>query len=124
MLEILVDKTICITRGDIASFDVSANTKDGEPYVFQENDVVRFQVFKKKDCAAVVIKKDVVVKEKSNSVTLQLVTEDTRFGEVIHKPVEYWYEVVVNPETAPQTIIGYDEEGEKIFRMYPEGVSE
>ena len=124
MLEILVDKTICITRGDIASFDVSANTKDGEPYVFQEGDVVRFQVFKKKDCAAVMIKKDVVVKEKSNSVTLQLVTEDTRFGEVIHKPVEYWYEVVVNPETAPQTIIGYDEEGEKIFRMYPEGVSE
>ena len=124
MFQILKDKTICITRGDIANFDVFAKLKDGNPYVFHVGDIVRFQVFKKKDCTSVVIKKDFNVEAESESVSIYLATEDTRFGEVIHKPVEYWYEVVVNPDTAPQTIIGYDEEGEKIYRMYPEGVSE
>lgn len=124
MFEILADKTICITRGDIADFDVSAKLKDGSFYNFREGDVVRFQVFNKKDCADVKIKKDFDIEAETESVNIHLATEDTRFGEVIHKPVEYWYEVVVNPDTAPQTIIGYDEEGEKIYRVYPEGVSE
>ena len=63
MLVILDDKTICITRGDIAHFDVSASLKDGSPYVFRPGDIVRFQVFKKKDCAAVMLKKDFTVEE-------------------------------------------------------------
>jgi hypothetical protein len=124
MFVILADKTICITRGDIANFDVFAKLKDGKLYKFHAGDVVRFQVFKKKDCSAVVIKKDFAVEAEAESVNIYLGTEDTRFGEVIHKPVDYWYEVIVNPDTAPQTIIGYDEEGEKIYRIYPEGVAE
>ena len=46
---------------------------------------------------------------------------ETKFGEVINKPKQYWYEVELNPETSPQTIIGYDEEGAKLFTIYPEG---
>ena len=124
MFEILENKTICITRGDIANFDVSAKLKNGDPYVFHKGDVVRFQVFNKKDCTDVKIKKDFYVEAETESVDIYLATEETRFGEVINKPVEYWYEVVVNPDTKPQTIIGYDKESEKIYRMYPEGVSE
>lgn len=124
MFGILEDKTICITRGDIADFDVFAKLKDETFYKFHAGDVVRFQVFTKKNCADVKIKKDFNIEAETESVNIHLATEDTRFGEVIHKPVEYWYEVVVNPDTAPQTIIGYDEQGEKIYRVYPEGVSE
>ena len=46
---------------------------------------------------------------------------ETKFGEVINKPVDYWYEVELNPETKPQTIIGYDEDGAKVFKLFPEG---
>ena len=46
---------------------------------------------------------------------------DTKIGEVINKPTDYWYEVEVNPHTNPQTIIGYGEEGAAIFKLFPEG---
>jgi len=44
-----------------------------------------------------------------------------KIGDVINKPTDYWYEIEINPETKPQTIIGYDENGEKILKLYPEG---
>lgn len=121
MFVILNDKTICLTRGDIANIVVSASLQDGQLYTFAVGDVVRFAVFKKRDCACVVIQKDVVVEAETEAVTVSLTSEDTKIEELINKPVDYWYEVVVNPDTAPQTIIGYDEDGEKIFRLYPEG---
>lgn len=121
MFEILKDKTICLTRGDIANIVVSASLQDGQAYTFQSGDVVRLNVFKKKDCACVVLCKDVVVEEKTEAVMVHLKTEDTRIEDVISKPVDYWYEIEVNPNTAQQTIVGYDADGEKIFRLYPEG---
>ena len=55
---------------------------------------------------------------------ISLNKEDTTIGDIINTPIDYWYEVQLNPETNPQTIIGYDENGAKIFRLYPEGVEE
>ena len=121
MLEILTDKTICITRGDIANIVAGAKLKNGEPYTFKPGDVVRFSVFKKNDYSSVVIRKDVKVQENATSVTVDLLSSNTRIGNIINKPVDYWYEVVLNPDTAPQTLIGFDKAGEKIFRLYPEG---
>lgn len=121
MFVILSDKTICLTRGDVASIIVSANLQDGKPYTFKPGDVLRFRVFKKRDCACVVLQKDVTVKADAENVTVSLTKDETSIGDIISKPVDYWYEVEVNPDTEPQTIIGYDEAGEKIFRLYPEG---
>ena len=121
MFKILTDNTICITRGDIADIVVSAKLRTGENYTFKAGDVVRFAVFKKKECSCVVVQKDAIVEAETTSVTIHLTSEDTRLDEIISKPVDYWYEIVVNPDTAPQTIIGYDEAGEKIFRLFPEG---
>ena len=121
MFKILNDKTICLTRGDIADIVVAAKLQNGEPYTFKKGDVVRFAVFKKKECSCVVIQKDAVVEAEATSVIISLTADDTRLDEIISKPVDYWYEIVVNPDTAPQTIIGYDEAGEKIFRLFPEG---
>lgn len=121
MFEILKDKTICLTRGDIANIVVSANLQDGEVYTFQKGDVVRLTVYKKRDCANVLIQKDVTVEAEAQTATIRLEKEDTRFGDRISSPTDYWYEVELNPDTAPQTIIGYDAAGEKIFRLYPEG---
>ena len=51
-----------------------------------------------------------------------LSSEETKIGNVISKPVVYWYEIEINPDSAPITIIGYDNDGAKELILYPEGV--
>jgi hypothetical protein len=123
MFYISEDKTIYITRGDTAAFDVSA-TMGEEAYAFRGNDVVRFSVFAKKDCSDVVLSKDFHATDGAATVEVSLDGDDTKFGEIISKPTDYWYEVELNPDTKPQTIIGYDEDGAKVFKLFPEGVDE
>lgn len=114
-------KEIDITRGDVGTIVVTAKNDDGTNYTFQVGDIVRFNVFRKKDVATVELQKNVTVKEETIEVNISLTGEDTKIGELINKPTKYWYEVELNPETNPQTIIGYDEDGEKVFMLYPEG---
>lgn len=114
------DLSIYGTRGDIMFFGVSAYD-DGEQYEFQAGDVVRFKVYAKKAADNVVLQKDFPVTEATKTVEIFLSEDDTKFGEVISKPTDYWYEVELNPGENPQTIIGYDEEGAKVFKLYPEG---
>lgn len=114
-------KQINITRGDIGCIEVKAKNEDGTDYTFQVGDIVRFKVFKKKDCGCVEIQKDVEVITAGTSVEINLTSTDTKIGEIINKPTDYWYEVELNPDTNPQTIICYDDEGEKIFKLFPEG---
>ena len=121
MFKINDDKSIYLTRGDIASIDVSAMKPNGELYTFVEGDVVRLKVFEKKDCNEVVLVKDVSVGVARDTVHIALTSEETKIGEVISKPKNYWYEIELNPETTPQTIVGYDDDGAKIFRLFPEG---
>ena len=120
MFQINEDKSIYLTRGDVANIEVSA-TADGEQHTFKAGDVVRFKVFKRKSCMSVLLQKDVVVEADTTAVTVYLGKEDTKIGEIINKPTNYWYEVELNPDTVPQTIIGYDEEGEKLLTLFPEG---
>jgi hypothetical protein len=114
------DMTIHITRGDMAVIKLTARLATSL-YGFRVDDVVRLKVFAKKNCEDVVLKKDVTVTQNISSIEIELERKDTTIGEYINKPVDYWYEVELNPDTKPQTIIGYDESGPKIFRLYPEG---
>ena len=120
MFKVNEDLSIYVTRGDAVSFDVYAED-NGESYVFRAGDLVRFKVFEKKACQNVEVQKDFRVEAESEFVTISLDGEDTKLGEEISKPTDYWYEVELNPDTQPQTIIGYDEDGAKVFRLYPEG---
>ena len=121
MFKINSDKSIFLTRGDIATFNISAKNNDTD-YVFEVGDKVRFKVYEKKDCNCVVLQKDFKVDTEGTTVEIWLDGHETKIGEVISKPKDYWYEVELNPETAPQTIIGFDDiEGAKIFRLFPEG---
>jgi hypothetical protein len=116
--------TIHVTRGDVATFTVGATVGEGEnkvPYIFRVGDVVRFTVCGKKDYSNVVLQKDFAVTEETEEAEIQLESENTKFGEVISKPTDYWYEVELNPDTKPQTIIGHDDNGAKVFKLYPEG---
>lgn len=115
------DKTIHLTRGDIAPLEISIEKENGEAYIFREGNVVRLAVYGKKDCDNIYLQKDVAVSGSTSVVDMFLVEDDTKIGEPISKPKDYWYEVVLNPETAPQTIIGYDKDGPKVLKLYPEG---
>lgn len=115
------DLSIYCTRGDSATFSISAKVGGTSTYSFKSGDVVRFKVFAKKDCGDVVLQKDVNATENETSVEFNLSGAETTIGDIISKPVDYWYEVEMNPETKPQTIIGYDENGAKVFRLFPEG---
>ena len=119
MFEITEDRSIYVTRGDMAYIRITCN-KNGKPYTFQVGDVVRFNVCEKKKCENVVLQKDFPVTALTQGVDIVLDGYDTKIGEVISKPVDYWYEVVLNPFDNPQTIIGYDAEGTRVFRLYPE----
>lgn len=119
--------TIHVTRGDIGSFEVSAKTHEDADLIFKVGDIVRFKVYQAGRHNLVVLEKDVVVtpgvdeSQDITSVTIRLSSDETRLGDLINSPVEYWYEVELNPDTACQTIVGYDLEGPKIFKLYPEG---
>ena len=115
MFEIDTDKTISITRGDSGSFVAPID------YALQPGDVLRLKVFRKKACEDVVLQKDFAIGEATETVTLELTEKDTRIGGIISKPVDYWYEIELNPDNNPKTLVGYDEDGAKIFKLYPEG---
>ncbi len=114
------DMTINVTRGDCGKIDVSA-TVDDAVYVFSPGDILRLKVFEKKNCENVVLKKDFGIEVNATTVTLTLTGKDTKFGGIINKPTNYWYEIELNPETNPQTIVGYDDDGPKLFCLHPEG---
>lgn len=121
-----ITKQIDLTRGDAATIAISIPNSDGTDYVFQIGDIVRFSVYKKKDCHCVELIKDTEVTEETTVVNIFLNKEDTKIGDIISKDTDYWYEVVLNPDTRPQTIIGYEmhpETGkpwEKILKLLPE----
>lgn len=120
MFTINEDQSIYATRGDIVFFAVTAE-EDGNPYKFQPGDVVRFKLYGKKDAETVLLQRDFPITEECETVDIFLSKADTKIGDVISKHKDYWYEVVLNDDTLPQTIIGYDEDGAKVFRLYPEG---
>ena len=114
------DMTIYATRGDVVYFSVEKKVGDGK-HLFQPGDVVRIKVYEKKNCSKVVLIKDFVVEEETTSVNIFLEKNEMKFGEIISKPKDYWYEVELNPDTFPDTFIGYNEDGPALFKLFPEG---
>lgn len=121
MYSINEDLSIYATRGDIVVFSVAAE-QDGKPYEFQPGDTIRITIYGKKDAETVYLVKDFFISEVTEKVEIYLTKEDTKIGEeVLSKPKDYWYEITLNPTEEPQTIVGYDEDGAKIFKLFPEG---
>jgi hypothetical protein len=121
MFTINNDKSIYLTRGDTAVIEIGAVKIGNESYIFTPGEVVRFKVCEKRRYDRIVLLKDVIVDSETEFVDITLTKDDTKIGELINKPEDYWYEVELNPNTSPQTIIGYDVDGPKIFRLFPEG---
>lgn len=122
MFELNDDQSIYATRGDVVYFAVEAKDRvTGETFAFLPGDSLRIKIYGKKDAENVYLQKEFLVYEECTEVAIYLDEEDTKIGEVISKPVDYWYEIELNPDTDPKTIIGYDDDGPKIFKLFPEG---
>ena len=120
MFAIHEDMTIYATRGDAVYFTAEKKVGDAK-YKFQPEDVVRIKIFEKKNPEKVVLMKDFLVEAECTGVPIFLDRFETKIGEIIAKPVDYWYEVELNPDTVPDTFIGYNENGPAVFRLFPEG---
>lgn len=114
------DLSIYVTRGDACSFPVVA-ADVGVGSVFPAGTVLRIKVTEKKNCANVVLQKDFPAWNETASINIVLNESDTKIGDTISKPKDYWYEIEMNPNSDPKTIIGYDEDGERVFKLFPEG---
>lgn len=102
---------------DYEESSVSLSTLTEQFYQFQIGDEIRFNIYEKKGydktpCLSKLITVDTV----GDTVTIVLSEEDTTFGEIPNKEIEYWYDVTLNDDL---TVIGYDESGAKLFMMYP-----
>ena len=112
-------KTIHLTRGDKGGINVTAhNYETGEQYYFPAGCEVSFVIVPEKGYTkGAILRKTVVVSQQTDTVYIPLTEEDTKIGDMIDKKKKYWYNVVVNDDI---TIIGSDEDGEKIVILYPE----
>lgn len=116
------DLSIHLTRGDTVFFTVMMEDMDTKETVyFEAGDVLRMKVYGKKNAKDVVLEKMFPVTARTDRFVILLTSEETKIGDVISKPKDYWYSVELNPFTNPQTIIGNDDDGAKIFKLFPEG---
>lgn len=111
--------TIKINRGDVLNLTLTLQNADGTAYTFHNGDKIVFSIYDKSGLdAKAVLLKEIDVLSDAQSVSINLTNNETKIGELINKPVEYWYEIELNDQF---TIIGYDDDGAKIFKLYPEG---
>lgn len=114
------DLSIHLTRGDTAVIPVEVTTAEGEAFKFNGEKVV-FKVSDAKDTGRVVLYGEITPDKDATQAQISFTPEKTKIGDPISKPVDYWYEVsVIGKDESVQTIIGYDENGAKVLRLYPE----
>jgi hypothetical protein len=126
MFKIKDDQSIHVTRGDIGVIEVGGEDEvTGNICTFVPGDKIRIQVYEKKHPENVVLRKVVTVEEEAETIDIPLDKIDTKIGALITQPKEYHYEIELNPDTMPQTLIGHDDiSGPKIFKLYPEGADD
>lgn len=111
--------TIKINRGDKMSILFSIPLNDNSNYKFSAGDVLSFGVFGKKEMDELpLLYKEFTVLEATEKVAMDFTSDEMHIGELINKPTDYWYEIQLNNE---QTVLGFDDDGAKIIRLYPEG---
>ena len=117
--------TLKVTRGQSGTITFGALTPEGEPYTFQVGDVLRLNVTKVNKENSVVMSVDTIIQEETTEATISITSFYSKIGTVINKPTDYWYDIELNPDSAiAQMLLGYDDEGPKIFKLYPESIKE
>lgn len=114
-------KQIQLNRGD--SFDLAITLKDitGEPYNFLIGDVIKFKITNAHNEKNVVLQKNIIIDEETTTANIYLSSQETKIGDYINTPVDYWYEISLEKNNGDvMTIIGYEDKKPKIFTLNPE----
>lgn len=108
------NKNIYVNRGDAVNIQLACNNANFEP-----GNYVKFYIMTENDCEDVLLTKTFNVTELTNTVDITLTSTETRsIGEAFKTGYKtYWYEVELNGEN---TLVGYDDNGPKLFILYPE----
>ena len=115
----VTNTTIEVNRGDELNLNLSLKLDSGEDYTFEEGDKIVFSLYEKgKMSDNAILIKEVDATPDTTNIEISLTSNETKIGEMINKPVEYWYEIELNDR---YTVIGYDDKGAKKFILYPEG---
>lgn len=115
----ITNSMIEVNRGDELSLSLSLKQDSGTTYTFVEGDKIVFSLYNKGRLnEKAIIVKEVNATAGQTSITISLTSQETKIGDLINKPVEYWYEIELNDR---YTVVGYDDEGAKKFILYPEG---
>ncbi len=110
----IVNKTFHVSRGDSGTVNLKLKNTTFRP----EDDVV-FRIYEVQGLDSdPIIEVHASVEEESDTVNISLNGEDTNFGDLGNEILDFWYEIAVNED---RTIIGFDESGAKIFKLYPTG---
>lgn len=117
MITIDKDKNIGITRGDNASFNLKVKQANGSYYIFKNSDRVYFTVKKSYADSTPIIRKIISFSSQTDTCTINLISSDTNFGNLINSERKYVYDISINEV---ETVVGYDENGAKYFIIYPE----
>ena len=111
--------TIKVNRGDALNFTLTIKKEDGTDYTFQIGDTITFGIYNQEGLNnKAILLKTIEVLSATTSINIELTSEETKIGSIINKPFDYWYEIDLNDT---HTILGYDDNGAKIFRLFPEG---
>jgi len=95
-------------RGDMLPLSITLEDVLDAPESFKKDDVIRFLVFDKKDVDNIHINKDFTIEEDTDELYIEIPAETMEFGEISSKPIEYGYELKLNPDKPTRvTIVGF-----------------
>lgn len=122
MLEIIDDRNIEVTRGNVLALTVMAEN-EGTEYQFSKDDIIRFKIMEAKNVNNVILQKDFKVLDNTTEQDIEIAADEMKIGNLSSKPIDYWFEIELNPDTPyTRTILGYDKkEGAAILTILPEG---
>lgn len=115
------EKMIMINRGDSTTISFTAKNQDGTTHTFVTGNYVIFRVTEARKEKETVLEKKILIEDDTTTVLIPLMSTDTKIGDYINSPKDYWYEI--SEESAggqAMTGLGFNDEGAKIFRLYPE----
>ena len=113
----IINDVIHINRGNRLLFDYTIDN-NGSDYVFEEDDIVTFSVYRKLEMDdEPVVNKNFTPEVGTTMVSIDIPNEEMRIGEPINQPEEYWYQIRLNEDV----VSGYNSSGPKKLILYPEG---
>lgn len=125
------NKNIYLNRGDSASIQLTCNNG-----VFLPGDIVKFYIVEQNNYENILFSSSTTVNEETNSIEIRLNSQDTKIGDPLKSGFRtYWYEVELISSRLEDagteqeqrienvtTLVGYDEDGPKLFILYPEAI--